>query len=59
MKYKTCCEVLADNYEEEQFLLSRFPDSIWFITEKNVRFYIDKSHEMEVINAIAEWKEKK
>ena len=59
MKYKMCYEVIADNYLEEQFLLSKFPDSIWFITEKNTRFYIPKQHKTELVNAIGEWKERK
>ena len=59
MKYKMCYEVVADNYVEEQFLLSRFPDSIWFITENNTRFYISKKYKNELVDAIGEWKERK
>lgn len=59
MKYKTCYEVIAENYEEEQFLLSRFPESIWFITEKHVKFFIPKQDKQKIIESIGEWKEQK
>jgi len=58
MKYKMCYEVIADNYQEEQFLLSRFPDSIWFITESHVKFFIPKNKKQELIEAVGQWKEK-
>jgi len=59
MKYKTCYEVIAENYEEEQFLLHRFPGSIWFITDKHVKFFIPKQDKQKIIESIGEWKERK
>ena len=59
MKYKTCYEVIAENYEEEQFLLNRFPDSIWFITEKHVKFFIPKQDKQKIVEAVGEWRQRK
>jgi len=58
MKYKMCYEVIADNYQEEQFLLSRFPNSIWFITEHHTKFFIPKADKQALVEAVGEWKEK-
>ena len=57
MKYKPCYEVIADNYQEEQFILNRFPDAIWFITDNHVKFYIPKSAKNELVEAIGAWKQ--
>ena len=57
MKATNKIELITDTYEEQQFILSRFPDSFWFVEEENkTRFYICKSKENDVDSAIREWR---
>ena len=57
MKYKTCYEVIADSYEEEQFIIKRFPEALWFITDSHVKIYIPKSAKNELVEAISQWRD--
>jgi len=56
MKATNKIELITDSYEEQQFILARFPDSYWFVEDDNkTRFYICKSKENDVDASMREW----
>ena len=58
MKIRKMVEIITDSFEEQQFILSRFPDSFWFVEGDNkTRFYISALQEGKAIAALNEWKE--
>lgn len=58
MKIRKMVEIITDSFEEQQFILSRFPDSFWFVEGDNkTRFYISAMKQNEAIEALNEWKE--
>jgi len=57
MKRKVVIELKSESYMEEQYLLDKFPDSIWLKLGSNTRFYLDIDEKDSAIKAITEWKE--
>lgn len=59
MKLNQMIEIVTNNYEEQQFILDRFPAVWWEVRSTNeTRFYVPKSRESEVHAAINEYKER-
>lgn len=57
MRYRKCFEIETNTVREQQFILSKFPDSVWVTLEDKTRFYIPHQFKDEVIQSILEWKE--
>lgn len=59
MKIRKMVEITTETYEEQQFILSRFPNSFWFVEEdvNKTRFYISELKSSEAISALNEWKD--
>jgi hypothetical protein len=49
--------ITAQTYEEEQFLLTKFPNSYWFLKDGQDfhTFMINSKKEQDVIKAVTEW----
>jgi hypothetical protein len=62
MKYKAVIEIITESYEEEQFILNRFPNSVWIspagISNKKTLFYLPYQQYDEVKNTIEEWEKR-
>jgi hypothetical protein len=58
MRYRKCFEIETNTNEEQQFVLTKFPSSVWIQLEDKIRFYIPHTYKDEVIQSILEWKEK-
>ena len=58
MKQKKVIQVIAENYQEEQFMLTRFPDAWWDDRSGLMVFSISEDKEFEVQQAINEYKER-
>jgi len=58
MKVKRVVEVTTSSYQEEQFILSRFPESLWFPFYEKRKFYIDEDRFQEVVDAVEEFNER-
>ena len=58
MKHKKVIQVIAENYEEEQFMLNRFPEAWWDDRSGRMVFSISEDKEFEVQQAINEYKER-
>jgi hypothetical protein len=59
MKAKNVVQVITETYDEQQFILSRFPESFWFVEEEDrTRFYIPVGRQEEVYKTIIEWHER-
>ena len=58
MKHKKVIEVIAENYQEEQFMLNRFPEAWWDDRSGRMVFSISEDKESEVQQAINEYKER-
>jgi len=55
MKTRTVIEVRGENYEEEQFLLAKFPRTAWIRMGEETRFYVPQEKSEDVRLAITEW----
>jgi len=53
-------EIQAETYMEEQFILSRFPDSVWIPGVRGIyaTFYIPETKAKVIDHALNEWKVK-
>lgn len=58
MKAKKIIRVVTKSYEEQQFILNRFPDSYWVVDGEKTRFYIDTAYESAVYSSVIEWYER-
>ena len=58
MKHKKVIQVIAENYQEEQFMLNRFPEAWWDDRSGQMVFSISEDKEFEVQQAINEYKER-
>jgi len=58
MKHKKVIQVIAENYQEEQFMLNRFPEAWWDDRSGLMVFSISEDKEFEVQQAINEYKER-
>jgi len=55
-------EIVTESYEEEQFILNRFPEAWWIPQgkgENGIIFYLPVSKEYKVQEAYNEYKERK
>ena len=60
MKYTKIIKFTTESYEEEQFLLNRFPDAWWEQDSSgNVVFYIPESEEKLAKEVLNEYEERK
>lgn len=55
MKLRRVIEVRTYDYNEQQFILSRFPESLWFEIDGNYVFYIDEEKISEVVDTVDEY----
>jgi uncharacterized protein (UPF0303 family) len=55
MKLRRVIEVVAFTHDEQQFILSRFPESVWFELDDKIRFYIDEEKIADVVDAVDEY----
>ena len=59
MKHKTVIQITAESYEEEQYLLNKFPEAWWDDRQGVTVFYVSELRDGEVRKAINEYKERK
>ena len=60
MKYQRMVEIVTVTYEEQQFILNRFPDAWWYVVDVNTtKFYVPVSKEHLVQEAYNDFREKK
>ncbi len=57
MKRRVVIEVESESYLEEQFLLDKFPHSIWLNMGGQTKFYMDIDEKEAVLEALTEWRE--
>lgn len=59
MKQQLLVEITTESYDEQQFILSRFPEAYWYVTEntEKTKFYLPEDRENEISEAIHEWNE--
>ena len=57
MQFKKMIAINAENYQEEQFLLSKFPDAVWINLDGGTVFYVPEGMINEVLEVLREWKE--
>ena len=58
MRQRTVVEVQAESYIEEQLLLEKFPEALWFNLSGNTMFYLPESSKEEVSSFIEECEER-
>lgn len=62
MKFKKEISITTENYNEEQFILTRFPEAVWIAvggkTGDGTIFYVPEKRINDVLEALSEWKEK-
>jgi hypothetical protein len=58
MQFKKMIAIQAENYQEEQFLLTKFPDAIWIALDWGTNFYVSETRINEVLEVLNEWKRK-
>jgi len=56
MKLKKMIALESESYLEEQFILSKFPESVWINLEGGTTFYIPESKINEALNVLKEWR---
>jgi len=61
MNYKLVVRISTDSYEEEQFILTRFPEAYWTpnVRREGTTFYLPADRESDVQKVINEYKELK
>ena len=57
MKAKEVVEIQAESYIEEQILIEKFPEAVWFTGVGNTRFYLPQFMKEEVDQMIVEREE--
>lgn len=64
MKMRKVIEIEVDSYNEEQYILEKFPEAVWIspagVSGGGTRFFLPESEEygIEVEEAITEWEER-
>jgi len=56
MKQRAVIEIIAEDYDEEQFLLAKFPDAVFLNLEGVTRFYIQSTKIKQIGQALREFK---
>jgi hypothetical protein len=59
MKQQRMIEVIAESYEEEQYLLNELDEAWWEDRKGNIVFTLPESKEDLVMKVIKEWKDRK
>ena len=59
MKTNKVIQVIAENYEEEQFIFNKFPDVWWDDRSGNIVFNIPINREEQVNEVLKEYEELK
>lgn len=59
MKHKTVIQITAESYEEEQYLLNKFPEAWWDDRQGLTVFYIPTTKMDQVTEVVNEYKERK
>lgn len=59
MKLRRVIEVRTFTPSEQQYILTKFPESIWFQYQDEIRFYVDEEKIAEVVDAVDEFKKGK
>ena len=60
MKYQRKIEIVTESYDEEQFILNKFPEAWWQVIDSDkTRFLVPVSKEHLVQEAYDEYKERK
>lgn len=55
MRKKAVMEIQTDNYDEQQFIMNKFPDSIKVFMGNITKFYISYENHYFVQRALKEW----
>jgi len=55
MKKRQVIEIVTETYEEEQFIVSRFPEAWWECKGDNIVFILPLNLELEVMEALEEF----
>jgi hypothetical protein len=58
MEVKKVIRIITDGVEEQQFILSRFPQAYWNIDYNKTTFYIDSKYEKDIVKAVKEWRKR-
>ena len=56
MKFKKMIALQSESYEEEQFILNKFPDSVWINLDGGTTFYVPESKINEALHVLKEWR---
>jgi len=56
MEYKAVIQIKTETYNEQQYIMSRFPSAKWIALEENkVMFYVSYGEYNKVKEVINEW----
>jgi hypothetical protein len=59
MRLKSKLEIETEDYNEQQFILNRFPQAVWVVIDENrTKFYIPYELYSEAKSTIKEWETK-
>jgi len=59
MKAKKVIEIQTEDYIEEQYILEKFPEALWFNFSGKIIFYLPEEFEDEIKNEIEEFERRK
>jgi len=59
MKQSHVIEIVTESYEEEQYILHRFPDAWWYSRGSNIVFVLPVSEKNEITEAIEDYEKLK
>jgi len=55
MKSRSVIEIETETYEEEQFILNKFPRTAWIKLGEITRFYVQNDQLTKVAKVLSEW----
>lgn len=59
MKTRHMIEIETESYNEQQYILTKFPYAVWITLDENkTRFYISHRDSVQIQRAIMEWENK-
>lgn len=60
MKMKEVIQITTENNIEEQYILEKFPEAVWFNLTGRTNFYLpsSESYKTEAEEVISEWEER-
>lgn len=60
MKIRKMIEILTENYDEQQFVLERFPNAWWSVLDSNnTKFFVPENKINYVLESMRIWKEQR